>query len=95
MGFLFYFNRKRNENAGSTTMMTAGHIVTLMGIVFSLIICTILLSVMIPGLYSPGLAGKVLADAPANTEGGKTHGLVFKVIVNAIVGNAAGGLFAS
>jgi len=92
--FLFSFNKKRDENAGIITMLTAGGIVTVMGIIFSLFLSFLLILILVPGVFhSP--AGKVLEHAPANTEKGNTNGLVFKVIINAIIGNIATGFFVS
>jgi hypothetical protein len=93
--FLFSFNRRRHENAGSVTMLAAGHIVTIMGIVISVLLCTLLMILLIPGLFTTGHAAKVLADAPDNTVKGNTGGLVFEIIADAIVGNMSTGSFAS
>jgi len=94
VAFLVSFNRKRNENAGSVTMVAAGHITTIMGILSALVLSALLLVIFIPGIFHAE-AGKVLQNAPANTEHGNTNGLVFKVFANAIVGNMATGSFVS
>lgn len=92
--FIFSFNGKRHKNAGSVTMLASGHITTVMGILFSLVLCALLLVIFIPGIFHTA-PGKVLANAPANTVTGNTNGLVFTVFANAIVGNMAGGSFVS
>lgn len=95
VSFLFYFNKKRHEQASSVTMVAAGHITTLLGIATALITCIILLIAGIPGLLHTGPAGKVLINAPSNTIQGKTNGLVFEVIADVLVGNFSAGSFAS
>jgi flagellar basal body-associated protein FliL len=93
--FLFSFNRKRKQNAGTVAMVTAGHIVTVMGIILAVLLSTILMMLLIPGFFDAGMADKVMDDAPANNIKGKTNGLVFEIIVDAIVGNVSAGSFAS
>jgi hypothetical protein len=75
-------------------MVAAGHITTIMGILSALALSILLLVIFVPGIFHAE-AGKVLKNAPANTEHGNTNGLVFKVIANAIVGNMATGSFVS
>ena len=48
--------------------------------------------VLVPGFFGSGPADKVLTDLPAESHG-KTHGLLFMIFLNALIGNAAAGSF--
>lgn len=87
--FLFNFNAKRDQNAGSTAMMAAGHIAALMGIVIGLVLAFIIMFIFIPHMIGPAPAENVLENNPANQIHGRTNGLVFTVVANALVGNGA------
>jgi len=93
--FLFAFNAKREENAGTLPMLTASVITTVMGTVMAVILSILLLFIIVPGLIHPGVPEKVLINEPANTTNGKGDGLLFMVIANAIIGNISCGLFAA
>jgi len=93
--FLFSFNKKRKDNAGSVTMLAAGIITTAIGTVVALVLCLLLMMLLIPGFFRPGIADKVMTNAPANIITGKTNGLVFEVVASAIVGNVSAGSFVS
>jgi hypothetical protein len=93
--YILLVNRKNNENASTQNMNAAGHIVTIVGVLLSSIICFILLMLFVPDLFSAGATDTVLEDSPAQTRGGKTDGLVFMLFMNAIIGNFAAGSFAS
>jgi hypothetical protein len=93
--FLFVFNAKRDENAGTLAMLTASSITTIMGTIMALIFSLILLVVFIPGLLSSGSPAKHLINEPANSIQGKTDGLVFMIIANSVIGNVSCGLFAA
>jgi predicted membrane protein len=93
--FVTTFNFKRDENAGSLAMFTASVITTVLGTIFAVILSLILLTVFVPGLFQPGVPEKVLLNEPAQIVDGKTDGLIFMVIANAIIGNTACGMFVS
>lgn len=93
--YMISFNKGQAENASTQTMMAAGHIATIIGILVSCIVATILLVILIPDIFSSGLSEKAMDDAPAFTGTGKTHGLIFFVFMNAIIGNVSGGSFSS
>lgn len=86
--YMLSFNKSKGENASTQTMTAAGHIATIVGIIISCIVAAIALTVFLP---SPS----VIEDAPAVTGTGKSHGLIFMVFMNAIIGNLVGGSFAS
>jgi predicted ABC-type exoprotein transport system permease subunit len=85
--FLFSFNRKRKENAATTSMVAAGHITVVAGIVLACLLSFILLLLFVPGYLHSGTTEKVLSQAPANTVRDKTEGLSFMLFANAIIGN--------
>ena len=84
--YMLVFNKNQRENASTQTMMAAGHIATVIGIIISCIVAVIILAVA---------GGDTMGDAPAQTGTGNTHGLVFFVFMNAIIGNLCGGSFSS
>jgi len=93
--YMLTFNSKRGGDVSTQTQMAAGHIATAIGIIISCIAAAIAIAVFIPDVFSPGLSDKALANAPAQTGTGKTHGLVFFVFMCAVIGNICGGSFAS
>jgi hypothetical protein len=95
IAFLYAFNKKRSENAATITMLAAGHIATLGGVIIACVIAFLLLLFMVPGYLSGGETGKVLTGEPANITDDKTRGLSFMVFATAVIGNFAAGSFAS
>jgi hypothetical protein len=93
--YMIYFNRQRRDNASSVSMVIAGHVIAAIGVVLCCLIGFILLTIFVPGLFSPEKAGRVLTDEPEMMVRGNTNGLVFMVIMNAIVGNISMGSFAT
>jgi Na+/proline symporter len=90
--FLLFFNRRRNKNASSMSMVTAGVTVTFLGILFSCLICALLLYIMIPGLFH-ARPDKILTGEPANSVPDKAHGPVYMVFFSAVMGNISTGFF--
>lgn len=91
VAFVYAFNRKRSENAGTLAMLAAGHIATLAGIIASCLIAFLLLVILVPGYLDGGATTQV----PVNSVYDKTRGLGFMVFATAIVGNLAAGSFVS
>jgi uncharacterized membrane protein len=92
--YMMMFNAKKDENASTTSLLSTGHVVTVIGVIISVILAFIALSVFVPGLFSSS-PDKVLENAPAQEEGRRTNGLVFMVFMNATVGNVSTGSFVS
>jgi len=86
--YMLNFNKNKNENASTQTMTAAGHITTVVGIIISCIVAAIAVSIFVP-------SDTVLENAPAVTGTGKTHGMVFMVFMNTIIGNLVAGSFVS
>jgi uncharacterized membrane protein HdeD (DUF308 family) len=93
--FIFSFNKKKREDASTSSMIIGGHIVTVLGIILSCIFSYVLIMFMIPGLFGSGETNTTVINAPAQLDTGKTDGLIFMIFMNAIVGNVATGSFAS
>jgi heme/copper-type cytochrome/quinol oxidase subunit 2 len=93
--YMLTFNKSRGENASTQTMMAAGHIATIVGIIISCIVAAILLPVFIPDIFSAGKSAEALEKAPAQTGTGKTNGLVFILFMTATIGSFCFGSFAS
>jgi hypothetical protein len=93
--YMLAFNKSQNENASTQTMLAAGHVATIFGIIISCIVALILIFVFVPDIFSSGTSESALPDAPAQTGTGKTHGLIFFLFMNATIGNFCGGSFAS
>ena len=93
--FLIRFNNQRKDNTSSVSMFVAGHLLTLIGIVFSCLFCFILLVLMIPGFLHAGQTEKILKEVPANSIHDRTNGLAFMVFASAVVGNFFTGAFVS
>jgi membrane protease YdiL (CAAX protease family) len=93
--FVLMFNKKRHENASTQNMNAAGHIVTFVGVVISALLSFILLMMYVPDIFSSGTPDTVVENAPSQTRGGKTDGLVTMLFMNAVIGNFAAGSFAA
>ncbi|MGC4036161.1 MAG: hypothetical protein QM764_09380 [Chitinophagaceae bacterium] len=91
---LFSFNNQRKNNASTVSMLSAGNITTITGIIISCVVCMLLLIIYIPGVFH-AVPGKTLQDEPANTIQGKTNGMVFMIFIDAVFGNFASGFAAS
>jgi len=93
--FVLSFNKDKGENASTQTLRAAGHIATFFGILLSVVVATIALVIFVPDIFSSGQSDTVLENAPSVTGAGKTHGMVFMLYMNTIIGNFCGGSIAS
>jgi heme/copper-type cytochrome/quinol oxidase subunit 2 len=93
--FMWSYNKTKREDASASSLVIAGHLTTILGIVISSIIAAILLIFYVPGIFSGGETAVTVEGAPATIDTGKTDGLVFMVFMCAIVGNVSSGSFAS
>jgi multisubunit Na+/H+ antiporter MnhC subunit len=91
--FVLWFNKTKREDASTSSLVVAGHITTVIGIIISCIVSYLLLIMFVPGLFQGGEADVAAEGAPATVDTGKTDGLVFMIFMNAIVGNVAVGSF--
>lgn len=93
--YVWSLNKKQGENASTQTMRARGHIATVFGIILSCIVAVIALFIFIPSIFNSGQSDTVLQNAPSQTGVGKTHGMVFLLFMNTIIGNFCGGSIAS
>ena len=89
--FMLSFNKKKGEDTSTQTMVAAGHITTITGIIISLIVAIIALFIFVPDLFNAGQSNTVLEDAPSQTGTGKTHGMIFILFMNTIIANLVAG----
>lgn len=92
--FMLTYNKKRRENAPATSMLMAGHITSILGVILAVILSLIILVLFVPGLFS-STPDVVLEEGPATSNTGNTHGLTFMILLDAVVGNIAAGSVAS
>lgn len=93
--FMLSFSKKKGEDASTQTMVAAGHITTAVGIIISIIAAVVALLIFVPDIFNSGQSDSVLQNAPSQTGTGKTHGLVFMLFMNTIIGNLVAGSFPS
>jgi hypothetical protein len=92
---LIFLSKKAAHNASTGYMLMAGHAVTIISMIIICIIAFIALLIYIPGLFSFGTAYKTLKQVPANMVEDKTHGLLFMLFVNVVIGTFSAGSFTS
>lgn len=89
--FLIFFNNRRDENASTQTMMGAGHIVTIMGMIIAFIIAVIAVLIMVPSAYGLGDSNSNLMSAPTSMDRELNNGLLFVLFADTILGNLSAG----
>lgn len=83
--YLFTYNNNTKERASAYSMVKAGHIVAIMGMLISVV-----------GIACIILFGKEhLANAPSQIKPEKNQGLLFILFLDAVVGNVSAGSFVS
>lgn len=88
-------SKRSGYNAATGSLLIAGHAITVFAIVLICLITFLLLLFFVPGLLHTGNTQKELMNTPTNTVYDKTHGMMFILFVNAVVGTFAAGSFAS
>ena len=91
--FILLYNKKRKENASIGTMIFAGLITTIIGIIIACLISVILFW-LIAG-ESHEVQQNVLNNAPPQLESGKRNDFLLVLIINAVIGNVSAGSFVS
>ncbi|MEO7522634.1 MAG: hypothetical protein ABIT58_00990 [Ferruginibacter sp.] len=104
LGSLLYFftiatvtvidNNNRGGNESTIAMIFASLVITIAGIILSVVVCLILLSVLDHGSIGFGRAARTMTENPPASIQGKTGGLVFRTMFAAVVLNFFGGTFA-
>lgn len=93
--YMLLFTKRKGENPNTNLLLTAGHLVTVGGVILSAILGFIVLTVFAPSILGGGPAETVLENTPAQADDGKTDGLVMFVFLTAIIGNVSAGSAAS
>jgi hypothetical protein len=88
-----YDSSKRGNNESTVALIFASHVTAIIGIIISVVLCFILLSIFVPGYLHAGTPDKVLANPPANTIQDKTNGLSFDIFFAATIINFSVGSF--
>jgi len=92
---MLIMSRKTHYEAATGSLLIAGHTITVFGIIVICLITFILLLFYVPDLFHLGNTKEVLKQAPANIVFDKTHGLLYILFVNAVIGTFAAGSFAT
>ncbi|MEP6595625.1 MAG: hypothetical protein ABJA71_06740 [Ginsengibacter sp.] len=92
--FVILYNKRRKENASTETMMVAGNITTIMGVIIACII-SVLLFLLMSDVSHPLQQTEVLNNAPPQMESGKRNQFLLSLFMNAIIGNVSVGAFIS
>lgn len=88
-------SKRRGGNESTVALVFASIVTTAVGVTLSLVICFIILMIVDPGFLTSAPATKVIHDAPAATQQGKTGGLAFEVFASATLLCFFGGLIAA
>jgi hypothetical protein len=86
-------SRKRKDDESTVALVFASHMATVAGILFSVLLCLLMLIIFVPGYLQPGITDKVLSGQPANTIHDKTGGLSFNIFMVATIINFSVGSF--
>ena len=82
---LFIIKNAAHE-AGTGSLMIAGHAITIFSIVLNCFIAFIMLLIFVSDLFRFGNTREQLTQAPSNVVLDKTHRLMFMLFVNATIG---------
>ena len=100
MLFIFLYSWKlttmKQDNLSAMTMLMAGHMATVTGIILAVIFCFGLMAMLVPQVFQrvPDANG-ALANAPAATGPDRVHGMVFIIFINVTIANFCIGSFIS
>lgn len=92
--FIWFYNKRRKENANAGIMIFAGHITAVIGIIIACIICILLLLVFAPDVFHSKPAVETLQNAPAQLQS-RNRGFITILFMNAVIGNFSAGSFIS
>jgi len=91
--FVIMYNKKKEADANTLSTLAATHMATLLAIGILLIVATVCILFMVPGLFDSGPAEKTMKDTPANMIHGHTNGMLYILYLDLIVGNFTAGSF--
>ncbi len=91
--FILSFNKKRKNDGNTGSMVLAGHITAVMGILLSCVLC-ILIFFLLPVGGETG-ASKVLNNAAPQLQSGERNQYLLMLIADAVIGNISASSFIS
>lgn len=86
-------SKKRSHNESTVALVFASHMATIAGVLFSCILCFLLLSLFVPGYLRPGNTGIQLQRSPVNIIHDKTNGMSINIFMAASIINFSVGSF--
>jgi hypothetical protein len=86
-------NKTRGEDESTVALVFISLVTTIVGVIFSCLLCFLLMIIMVPGYLNSGMAEKVMANGPANIIHDKTDGLSFEIFMAATAINFSVGSF--
>ncbi len=87
-------SNRKTQTDSTQNIVLIGFLTTITGILFSVIITTLLLFYYVPDIFHNGKSETLLENAPATMGSGKTDGLVFTIFISTLIGNFCGGSLA-
>jgi hypothetical protein len=90
---ILIISKRARNNAATGSVMIAGHAITIFSVILICLITFITLLIYLPDLFHFGNTKEALTQAPANVVLDKTHGLMFILFVNAVLGTFSAGSF--
>ncbi len=95
VAFILLYNKSRKENASIGTMVFAGHLTTVMGIIIACIICLVLFFLMPAASHTVRQTNDAVNNAPAQLQSGERNEYLLALLMSAIIGNVSAGSFIS
>ena len=92
--FMLAFNKKRKDLGVMTSLMEAGHIATVLGVILSCLLSLLLLFIYAGGIFQAnGGTDAELDNAPAQATTGAVSGTTLFLFMDAVIGNFTAGSF--
>ncbi|RXK86034.1 hypothetical protein [Filimonas effusa] len=96
---IFYYNMKLlyrpYDKRRAVSMLIAGHLTTLAGVILSVTGALVMTLFFFPGLFSTRVPDSILNNAPANAETQRPSSLLFLIFINAVICNFGAGALIS
>ena len=92
--FIFGIFYAKQQNI-KISPINAALAVTLMGVIFSCVLAIATVFIFAPGWFNIGSSNQVLKNTPAALPDKHSHGAIFILFANVIIGNFAAGSFSS
>ena len=93
--FIYTYNLRLHQNAKAQTMIFAGHITAVLGILISCLLIFIIFLLYKPGIFHVMNNNPVSLQNSPPTLQGNGHGLMLVLFLNAVIGNISASSFMS